>query len=434
MYVFLRALSEARWPMKEAHNLKNPHSDNHCKALPANPLSKAEVSAMRVPVNTNWKQPEVKPVEKRPVAPAPKLETRSPARGMDFNTSTFSRSAAPKLNLDGAPLPVRFTGHRPLQQEGGPNPQGIPTPTVPHNDNEVGNLWTDIGVSGAQALVGSSNPGEGQNIVIVDSDGAGHGAYTSNIAGADASYTENGQAFPGIAPGANTSIVGFSQDYGHIGDRAWDGLMGLASLVGGQQFYEDHVASDNLARGLDETFNNATSAAGADGIVAFTNAAPGQLNADQAVAFLEQVQSYTEGGGVVVLPGNFFSSEVGSDPRVQEALAESGAIITQPLYHNPNGGTPAYVDPTTFGNGQPPTSSVNVGVPTTNGNNSVAVPAVAGTVALIREANPDLTSAQITELLTNPANMDTVTLSTGETVTVLNAERAVQAAQDMANP
>jgi len=53
-------------------------------------------------------------------------------------------------------------------------------------------------------------------------------------------------------------------------------------------------------------------------------------------------------------------------------------------------------------------------------------------VALIREANPSLTSAQITELLTDPANMDTVTLSNGQTVTVLNAERAVQAAQAMA--
>lgn len=187
---------------------------------------------------------------------------------------------------------------------------------MPDNGNEVGNLWGDLGVAGAQALLGSPNPG-----------------------------------------------ACFSQDHGHVGDRAWDGLMGIIAIGGGgQEFYEDHVAADNLARGLDETFNNAITTGGSQAIVAFTNSAPEQVSVDQALEFLEQVQCHVEGGGVVVLPGNFFPSEVGSDPRVEAALEESGAIITQPLYHNPNGGT----------------------------------------------------------------------LSNGQTVTVLNAERAVQAAQAMA--
>lgn len=118
-------------------------------------------------------------------------------------------------------------------------------------------------MAGAQALLGSPNPGACFNIVIVDTDDSGHGAYTANIAGADVGHTQNGEAFPGIAPGANTSIIGFSQDHGHVGDRAWDGLMGIIAIGGGgQEFYEDHVAADNLARGLDETFNNAITTGG----------------------------------------------------------------------------------------------------------------------------------------------------------------------------
>jgi hypothetical protein len=70
-------------------------------------------------------------------------------------------------------------------------------------------------------------------------------------------------------------------------------------------------------------------------------------------------------------------------------------------------------------------NAIDLVVPTTNGNNSIAVPAVLGTIPLMKNANPSLTNGQIMAILTDPANFSATVTVRGRTVPVLDALEAV---------
>jgi len=320
-----------------------------------------------------------------------------------------------------------FVAAKPAQA-GGTGP--VPPPTDPGNRGEAGNLWQDINVSAAQAMVPQSPPGQGQKVAVLDYSFANpgdHGVYVGNIIGGHA-----GTALPGIAAGAQGTGVNWDQRPPNLGAAIG---MGWGMLTAG-------MAPSNLANNLNS--NMAANAPGTietayqqtnNGVVALTSM--GFVSTpDQAVAILNEVKSITDRGGTVVLASNTFPASVASDPSVQQALANSGAIVTTPIMRDANGDGVAgdYATPVNNVNGQEstfPTSQVDVAVPTTNGNNSVAVPAMAGTVALMRQVHPGITSAQIKAILQDPANFASFTLRDGEQVPVLDAQKAVQAAQSL---
>jgi len=207
----------------------------------------------------------------------------------------------------------------------------------------------------------------------------------------------------------------------------------IAGLLIGHSNLENQLKS-NMAANAPSTIELAYQQTN-NGIVAITSMAF-VSTPQQAVDILKEVKSISDRGGTVVMASNAFPPGVASDPSVQQALADSGAIVTTPIMRDANGdgvagdyGTP--VEGVTGQESTFPTSQVDVAVPTTNGNNSVAVPAMAGTVALMRQAHPGITSDQIKAILQDPANLTSFALRDGETVPVLDTEKAVQAALNL---
>ncbi|MCC6338211.1 MAG: hypothetical protein IT380_29985 [Myxococcales bacterium] len=284
-------------------------------------------------------------------------------------------------------------------------------PTAADNSREVPRLWSALHVEEAHRLLADRGVdcwtvGSQFTVAIVDADPTGHGAYTATLATGDVDAPWGQGTLTGIAPGASAAGMTFVRQPGLFLEPA------LWALTQPQSYVDNEVS-----RGFTTTFANAAAAAGSTGVVAFTNPAPRTMSEAEALDFLAQVRGYVAQGGVVVLPGNLFGA-VGAAEAVRRALAESGALVAQPVI---DGAVPDAA------HGQPPSSTVNVAVPTTNGNNSVAVPAIAAVAVLVREANPSLSSAQVTQLLTDPANFDTVVVD-ARVVPVLDAARAVEEA------
>lgn len=385
-------------------------------AVPEEPMPISIPKSPSPPATSNSKVAEQNTQKAAAATPPPAAPGVSPGVRRDFFEVSRPRTGAPNL-----------TGGSPVKTDPVVNP-----PTNPANGNEAANLWSDLDVQEAQAQVEQSPPGAGQTIVTIDHSFLGpqdHGTYCTAIAAGPPSSN-----LPGIAAGAGGIGVSWGRDP-DVGNTTGLVVGGAGSLIGipGAEDLAADNAQDMLADGAPATFSAAAGEAGPDGIVQVTSPMSFIDEADEAIAFLEEVQRFTESGGVAVLPSNLFPQDIASQPEVQQAITESGAIITTPLMRDGNGdGTVGDVSYPNGQNGQMstlPTDMVTVAVPTTNGNNSVAVPGVAGTIALMKQVNPDLTAAQIASILSDPANFESVTLPDGNTVTVLNANAAVAAAQ-----
>jgi hypothetical protein len=148
----------------------------------------------------------------------------------------------------------------------------------------------------------------------------------------------------------------------------------------------------------------------------------------QVRSMLDVFQSYTE-HGIVVLPANFFDRPVANLPETRSGLKSSRALVVHQILR---GDTLEYdeknCDPEIEQCATMP-YAIDLVVPTTNGNNSVVVPAVLGTIALMKNANPSLTNEEIMAILTDPAYFSATVTVGRRTVPVLDALEAVNAAR-----
>jgi hypothetical protein len=197
---------------------------------------------------------------------------------------------------------------------------------------------------------------------------------------------------------------------------------------------------DFVTEAMTEAFRDAADRTGPEAAIGFTTRFNVQLfTSGQVEGMLEDFQSYTK-DGIVVLPANLFADAVANQSGpvlvVHPILRKDPMRGDWPMdrkgyhdmeYHDDEGYCQEYQCATM-------PNAIDLVVPTTNGNNSIAVPAVLGTIPLMKNANPSLTNGQIMAILTDPANFSATVTVGVRTVPVLNALEAVNAARPVLNP
>lgn len=326
--------------------------------------------------------------------------------------------------------------------------QVVVLPAIPE-PNDVGenyqhiNLWRDIEVQNAQTILCpfTNGPGEGQRIVIIEEDfGLNekgepvHGTWAAQVAAGLA----NGQGpgynigdLPGIAAGAFLLPI-----------RYWDYYMSNYDISYTSGCLVWNKTCGTVGWAFIRAFEAAIQKTGYDGVIAFPiiswrfpppkksiKEKRDYLGVINAIDFLLRVKYYVENGGVVVLPSNFFAYDIASNIAVKELLRSSGALVAHAIKR---GSVP--LDECKPDDFYCATSreEVNIAVPTTINNNSLAVPSVAAVAILMKNANNGLTSKNIRNLLTNKTGIfKTVQINgTNNNVGVLNAYEAVKAAMN----
>lgn len=129
----------------------------------------------------------------------------------------------------------------------------------------------------------------------------------------------------------------------------------------------------------------------------------GELSVGDLLAVLEKLEAWAGPGKVVVTGVGVFSGAQLAEARVQRALAAGGIVVVD----CPQRGS-TYTSSPTHG-GQSPVdrnsgAAITASLPTKHGWCSIAVPLVAGTAALMLEAEPGLSSRDVASLLSSTAN------------------------------
>lgn len=310
------------------------------------------------------------------------------------------------------------------------------------------NLWRDLQVQNAQTILCPDifPPGAGRRIGIIDWDfevtaegKPEHGTWAAQLAAG--SELGNGKGFkmfdlPGIAASA-TLYTRSPWDTYRWSEEAYKTGCLLLNLTCGE-----------MGDAIFNAFDEISGKVGRGGVIGFSMISwtwvqiplPEPfvgplvnrefLTVADALWFLILVQNYiTLDNGIVVLPSNFFGPDVGKNWAVRQMLRGSSAIVAHAIKR---GAVP--VDECKKDDFYCATNreEINIAVPTTNNNNSIAVPAVAAVAALMKNANPNLSSKNIRDLLTNKTGIfKTVQINgTSNNVGILNAYEAVKAAMN----
>jgi hypothetical protein len=185
---------------------------------------------------------------------------------------------------------------------------------------------------------------------------------------------------------------------------------------------------------MTEAFSHAADQTGPEAAIGFTMTTlldpPLELlirpSRRQVRSMLGVFRSYTE-HGIVVLPANFFDRRVANRRSTRSRVDASRALVVHQILRD----RMQYDENCEIPDTQCATMpyAIDLVVPTTNGNNSIVVPAVLGSIALMKNANPSLTNVEIMAILTNPANFSAAVTVGGRAVPVLNALEAVNAAR-----
>jgi len=133
---------------------------------------------------------------------------------------------------------------KPAQTGGTGGPVPVPPPTDPANRSEVPNLWQDLHVPAAQALLPQSPPGKGQSVAVLDfsfKSPGDHGYYVTEIASGP-----SGSALPGIAAGAHGTGVTWDTRAPNLGQQLLTGL-NVAGLLIGHSNLENQLKSNMAA-------------------------------------------------------------------------------------------------------------------------------------------------------------------------------------------
>ncbi|MBN1480277.1 hypothetical protein JXA70_08410 [candidate division KSB1 bacterium] len=325
----------------------------------------------------------------------------------------------------------------------------IPEPNNVGNNGEHVNLWRDLQAQYAHALLCPDYypPGEGQKIAIIDwdlwgvsSDGqVAHGSWTAQLAAGPLAQSMPGYGIgdlPGIAAGASLFTLSpldryrWSEDFhklnclllnwacGEMGDAIVNAFKDIVKKIG-----PGGVIGLPLMAWVSVKIPMPDPLVDLDAIRIY-------LTKGDALWLLREIKDYIKNeNGVVVLPSNIFASEVANNKDVKQKLQESGALVAHAVKR---GAHPR--DECDASNIYCATSraEINIAVPTTNNNNSVAVPAVAATAVLMRNANRDLSNDDILTLITNETGVfETVQINgSNQYVGILDAYKAVKAAKD----
>lgn len=293
-------------------------------------------------------------------------------------------------------------------------------------DKKGGGIWQnnldavrvaqDIHLDQAKAL--GPFDGRGTNIAVVDTAwGPKWSAellqritHNDNL-GADPGHFDLQKSLAGdlAAPGANVSgraLINGTGDW-----MAW------STGHGGPMI--DRVKS---------ALGQAITDAGPNGVISFT-AVPGPLSQQDALAMIHQMGDYTKGGGTVVMGAAVLDASNWKDPVIQQAVKDAHIIVVDSPKSGPQETYPKGV--TASGESIPAeaSSAVTISVPSPNGWNSVTVAQVSGVVALMKQANPNLSGQDIQAILSNPATFSQkVPTTDGSMVPLFDAKEAVQAA------
>ena len=336
----------------------------------------------------------------------------------------------------------------------------IPMPKSTANENEVQNLWIDLQVQEAHAALCSelgnkAYPGSDHNLGVMDwqfgecieenednfvcESVPCHGTFCLYVAAGPADGSGPGLLegeLPGIASGAGR----FNENPDDHLDLVCYWLKGLSDkhqLPERFKGYKDLCVNSSLPNSILRAFSELTKDVGGGGIVAVSMKASGYLDKDKAIKFINRVHRYiNEDNGIVVLPSTFFATEIANDAEIKTRLKSSGVLIAHAVQRADSRlGVPVPTDSCEATETWCATNreEINIAVPTTNKNNSVAVPAVAAVALLMQNANPALSSQQICDILTNTYIFQTaeinITKNTTKPVAVLNALNAVGAAK-----
>ena len=311
-------------------------------------------------------------------------------------------------------------------------PPPIPMPTVDSRGNEVQNLWKDIRVQEAQAFLCHTPPGDGQALGIIDlefGEGA-HGAYTSQIAAGNADGTGHGYGpgeFPGIAAGASMVEESFNEVLADFYKMCLEETPSIPIFSTIFCQIRTILSSADL---VTSAFLHAAAQTGPDRAIGFPMTLEEnwwlRANLPSVRHMLNTFGSYAD-TEIVVLPANFLPTNVANLRRTQRWIENSRTLVVHQIRRE----RMEFDNDCVFPNSQCATMpyAIDLVVPTTNGNNSIVVPAVLAAIALMKNANPSLTSEQIMAILTEPSNFTRAVTVGDRTVPVLDLFEAVKAAR-----
>jgi len=265
----------------------------------------------------------------------------------------------------------------------------------------AGPLIEDAGLDDAASMAPDpAAAGDAVPVVVIDNRQSGWDAIGGH-------YDLQGAAVAGVAPGAEVSGATITGGF-------WDNFWSEVGL--------DPI---DLHANTVEAACYATDQAGSEGVVSWV-ADLQRFSDAQVIEVLDQLGEASDAGAVVVIAGGSFTPDQLSSPEVLAALEENGIVLMDaPIRGDdpPNTITPS-------GQSVPETAgdAVTISVPTELGHGSVATPATAGAIAILRQLHPELSGAAIRDLLGETSNYSESTTIGGAEVPVFDAAEIIEAA------